>query len=217
MDLQNQDTRILYRDMSEFDDFFLDTVFEDIPKVKSHTFLVLEDRTKKNRDLLFTTDGLIMVSRGRMKWITPYREVEIKKDALLLYHNQKYVPVSLDVRKLYSLIRSLDRLLTEQSQKRIHHVEIAGIAELNNWFISRPDAMMEGVVKAYAIANDKNLRLFGLQKYIGENAQEKQLLQCYYENKTGDVLDWRIIQYEDIDSVFESQLREHGGIRRVIF
>ncbi len=74
------------------------------------TLAVLDDRTKGDMDLLFTTEGLVPIIKGKCKNSIPYENIgwskNTKKKELevgLKYSNEK----NLDMDKLYDLIKKL--------------------------------------------------------------------------------------------------------------
>lgn len=73
------------------------------------TLAVLDDRTKGDMDLLFTTEGLMPVIRGKGKSVIPYKEIQWsnngKKKELII--GVKYSNDNLDMDKLFELIEKL--------------------------------------------------------------------------------------------------------------
>lgn len=77
--------------------------------IRSKTLAVLDDRSKGDRDLLFTTEGVMPVMRGKCKAVTPYDKINwsenSKKKELTI--GVKYSNDKLEMDKLYELIKKL--------------------------------------------------------------------------------------------------------------
>ena len=75
------------------------------------TLAVLDDRTKGDMDLLFTTEGVMPIIRGKGKTIAPYDEIKWTKSSSKkeLFIGIKYSNDNLDMDSLYDLIRQLDK------------------------------------------------------------------------------------------------------------
>jgi len=73
------------------------------------TLAVLDDRTKGDRDLLFTTEGLMPVIKGKVKKVVPYDRIKwsentTKKELIM---GVKYSNNNLEMDRLYELIKKL--------------------------------------------------------------------------------------------------------------
>lgn len=76
---------------------------------RTKTLAVLDDRTKGDMDLLFTTEGLMPVIKGRGKAVVPYDKIQWsknnKKKELVI--SVKYCNENLEMDKLFELIKKL--------------------------------------------------------------------------------------------------------------
>ncbi len=85
---------------------------------RSKTLAVLDDRSKGDMDLIFTTEGLMPVIRGKEKAVIPYSKIDWSKNAKKkeLVIGVKYYNENLDMDKLKGLIDQLkeNEALTEQ-------------------------------------------------------------------------------------------------------
>ncbi len=77
--------------------------------IRSKILAVLDDRTKWDKDLLFTTEGVMPVIKGRCKAVVPYDHISwsnnTKRKELII--GVKYSNDNLDMDKLYELIKEL--------------------------------------------------------------------------------------------------------------
>lgn len=219
-DLLNAETAILFRGDFEFNGYFCNTVFEKHPDICSHAIMVLQDKTKRKFDLIFTTDGIVSVIKNKVKNITPYSEVALKGDCITLYrgelkHTRDYKVTSLDINALYALIKNLGTRFVHNIDDKMEFIDgTVGPKVLDQWFKEQKGAMDDGVTRIYAIPTKETMGHLG---YCLEDEldTEHNILQCYFDSKTGDILGLRIIQFEEIDSNFQAYLIEHDGLIRI--
>lgn len=76
---------------------------------RSKTLAVLDDRTKGDMDLLFTTEGLMPIIKGKGKSVIPYDEIQWSKNSKKkeLVIGVKYSNDNLDMDNLFALIGKL--------------------------------------------------------------------------------------------------------------
>lgn len=216
----NNQTVIYFSGTPEFKGYFLSTSFEKYADVRSHAIMILKDKTKRKFDLIFTTDGIVSVIKDKVKNLTPYAEVKLKGDAILLYKNEvfltrEYKSLSLDINILYNLISQLGTRFVKSLAEKTEYIEgIVSPKILNQWFKEREDAMSANVTRIYAVPNANTIAHFGY--HFEENIDsEKNLIQCYYETESGDILGFRVVQFENIDSNLQAMLIENNGMLRV--
>lgn len=219
-DLLNDQTVIYYSGTPEFNGYFLSTSFERYADVRSHAIMILKDKTKRKFDLIFTTDGIVSVIKDKVKNLTPYDEVKLKGDSILLYRNEvlltrEYKALSFDINVLYNLIRQLGTRFVKNLDEKTEYIDGVVTPEiLNQWFKEREDAMSSSVTRIYAIPNAK------IVEHLGYHFEEsldpdRNLIQCYYETETGDILGLRVVQFEKINSNLQAYLLEHDGMIKV--
>lgn len=219
-DLLNDQTAIYFSGTPEFNGYFLSTSFEEHADVRSHAITILKDKTKRKFDLIFTTDGIVSVIKDRVKNLTAYNEVKLKGDAILLYRNEvvltrEYKALSFDINVLYDLIRQLGTRFVKNLDEKTEYIDgVVNPKILNQWFKEREDAMADNVTRIYAIPNADIIEHLGYH-FEEKLDPDKYLIQCYYENETGDILGLRIVQFENIDSNLQAYLLEHGGMIKV--
>lgn len=219
-DMLNDQTAIYYSGTAEFNGYFLSTSFEKYADVRSHAIMILKDKTKRKFDLIFTTDGIVSVIKDKVKNLTPYDEVKLKGESILLYRNEvlltrEYKALSFDINVLYSLIRQLGMRFVKNLDEKTEYIEEVVTPEiLNKWFKEREDAMAPDVTRIYAIPNAEIVKHLGY--HFEESLDiEKNLIQCYYDTKSGDILGLRVVQFENINSNLQTYLLEHDGMIKV--
>lgn len=76
---------------------------------RSKTLAVLDDRTKGDMDLLFTTEGLMPIIKGKGKSVIPYDKIQWSKNSKKkeLVIGVKYSNDNLDMDNLFALIGKL--------------------------------------------------------------------------------------------------------------
>ncbi|MDD3141622.1 MAG: hypothetical protein PHX08_22030, partial [Lachnospiraceae bacterium] len=89
--------------------YFCSKALQKYAGIRVKTLAVLDDRSKYDYDLLFTTEGIMPIIKGRAKLVIPYNKIEWsnndKKKELVIgvrYENEK-----LDMDALYNLIQKL--------------------------------------------------------------------------------------------------------------
>ena len=220
-DLLNDQTAIYFRETPEFNGYFLSTIFDNHADIKSHAMMILKDKTKTRFDLIFTTDGIVTILKDNVKNLVPYDEVKLKGESLILYKDGwfsnkiEYKPLSVDINVLFSLINQLGTRFVKNIEEKTEYFDvIVTPQELNKWFKEKAGAMADGVTRIYAIPSKDILKHLG---YHFEDTidEEKNLIQCFYNSKTGDILGLRVIQFDSIDSNFQAILYENNGMIKV--
>lgn len=213
--LTNNDVSIYYRDEDTFNGYFYSETFNAHSDLKSYSIMVIKDNTKTKFDLIFTTQGIVNVVNGKVKTRTPYKEVTISGNSIVLYPNRKYHSTAFDTNAILSLIRKLGTKFVKRNENIIEHIDgTVSVTELNKWFRNQPAALEDGVGMVYAIPSTQNLNSVGI--FFDEDISEDNcLLQYFYSLNSGEILGIRIVYFDNIESNFQAKLTEHGGIIRV--
>lgn len=89
--------------------------------IRRKTLAILDDRSKHDMDLIFTTEGIMAVIKGRVKQVTSYHAITWgsngKKKALMM--NIHYENPGLDMDKLYDLICKLKE---DEAKIEVHNI-----------------------------------------------------------------------------------------------
>lgn len=97
----NEDTRM--------NRYFYGRTLQKYKSIRTKTLAVLDDRSKEDMDLLFTTEGIMPIIKGKGKAVVPYSKIKwsknSKKKEILI--SGKYSNDKLDMDCLYKLISEL--------------------------------------------------------------------------------------------------------------
>ena len=215
INLKDDSLAIYFLGDSEFSSIFYDTSFESFAGVQSHAIMVLKGKSKKHSDLIFTTNGIVHIVKGKVKNLTPYKEVELKNNQIILFRNFKYSTSALDMLLLFNVIKELGgKFLVGVEDKTEYLAGTVNSATIVQWFKSNKSSMDENVTRIIAIPTKELLEHLGY-KLDADFDENKNLMQFYYDNKTNDVLNWRIIRYENIDSNLQAKLFESNGFLKI--
>lgn len=175
--------------------------------------MVIKDNGKAKIDLIYTTEGIVYVQKGKVKKKTPYADIVFSKDSLLLF-GIEYKSDSINVAALYDIVKGIDKKFINDLEQKIEYVEKIDAKSLNEWFKDRPDAMDDGVTRVYAWPSRDLLN--GLGYCLQEDLdKEMYLLQFYYNNGSKDIIGMRIVEFDSIEEEFKSKLDGAGGVIRV--
>ena len=209
--ITNNQAEILFRDDPRFNGYFEDSAFINVPEIKLHAVIVIHDRSKKDRDLIFTTDGIIPVHRGKIGYLTPYDEVKLVDDELLLYHS-KYNNKEVDKLALANIISDLSKRYRRDLDEYVECIPgTISMKLLLDWFKKDSRSTAKDVTRVIAIPTTQNLDHLGYTIRT-ELDTTRCLIQCYYETDSGDVLSMRIVRGEGIDSKVVSLILENDGM-----
>lgn len=205
---------LLPRDNPKFRGYFMDSSFKEGAKLEPNSILVVHDITKKDHDLVFTTDGLVDVKRGKYSFLTPYKEAKLWNNSIRMFKSE-YKTDYLDILALYNLINELSRRFVRNVEDKVDH--ISGVLNANTllkWFEERPDAMKSDVERIIAIPTKATLKQFGyaVDEELDTN---KNLLQCYYDKSDNHVIGMRIVRFEEISSSLQSVIMDNDGILKI--
>lgn len=79
--------KFIKRKDDDFDVYFSNTAF-DGNRIKAKTVAILDDRTFINDDILFTVDGLVVVSKNKIRGTFSYSDIEYSSES---YGNEKLI------------------------------------------------------------------------------------------------------------------------------
>ena len=197
----------------EFERYFNDTIFKKYPALKRNSIMVLKDRGKEKFDLIFTTEGIVYVLKNKVGKKIPYKDVVYSKNSLEL-SGRRYANDSIDAGALHEIIVGIDRRFINNLEQKIEYISGNVTAKvLNEWFKCK-EAMAAGIERVYAWPDAELLKGMG---YCIEKELDKAhfLLQFYYEEKDGSILQLRIIEFDSLDTQFREILDKAGGIIKI--
>lgn len=198
-----------------FSTYFADSIFENYPDLEAHSFAVLQN-TKDQFDLIFTTEGIVYVQKGKVGKKVPYENIKMKGGTLDLW-GKRFKISDIDTNAtnaLYEFIETLNGRFINNSQDKIEYFADLSPAIANAWFRENKLAMNSDVGRVYAWPTAQNLQAFHFAM-DREYDPEHYLLQLYYDTKSGHILGMRILEFERINQKFAKELDEANGIVRV--
>lgn len=101
------EVRLIMSDQETFDRYFIRLGIQNKRSIRRKTVAILDDETSKDNDLLFTTEGIMQVIKGKMKKVIPYDDVDINTDRTALIMHQSYSNTQIDMVKLIDLVMKL--------------------------------------------------------------------------------------------------------------
>lgn len=211
----NDEAKVYFRGDGAFDGCFYDSTYKNHSDIRAHAIMIIKSSSPDGIDLIFTTQGVVNVVKGKVKNLTPYREIKLKGEEIFLYHGQAYTTTTFDIRFLFHLIQTIGDRFIDRMDEYIEYMDgEVSPTQLNKWFRDKKETMAPGIVKVYAIPTEEVLSHFGY--YFAEAPDpETSLLQCYFKENSGDILGMRIVRFDRINSNFQAMLKEHQGLLRV--
>jgi len=108
----------------DFDRYFIKAGFPNKHEIRRKTIAILDDTTAKDKDLFFTIDGIMQISRGKMKDVVPYDDIEANADWSAINIHQFYSNEAVDMRELILLIEQLRSKPIEAIPDRINPLDL---------------------------------------------------------------------------------------------
>lgn len=217
--LKDETLEILVKGKPEFDGYFNNDMFNGHADVKAHSFIVFHDLTKSEKDIIFSTEGLILVKKGKPKTKTPYNEIKKPtKEGLILYNDnfftekEIYSTTALDSGTIYDLIQKVSDKFTKKVSDNIEFIDIVDGKEISAWFKSHSQKFDGALKMVLAYPQEDIMRRFGFNAE-SNLSPDKHLLQFIYDDKTNYILALRIIEFKNINTNLQASLEENNGIR----
>ncbi len=87
-----------------------------------------DDGSEKDNDLLFTTDGIMQVIKGKMKTVVPYDGIDLNAEKTAIILHQPYNNPHVNMHQLIELIMKLrSKPFAEVKEKKTSFDLIAGL------------------------------------------------------------------------------------------
>ena len=99
---------LFMRNQPRFDRYFID--LKNVPNkhtLQRKTVAILDDGAESDSDLLFTTEGLVQIVKGKMKEAVPYDNIKLLKDNKGLEISSDYVNERVNMEALIELVQKL--------------------------------------------------------------------------------------------------------------
>ena len=111
-----------------FDRYFINLNIPNKREIRRKTIAVLDDSSEKDNDLLFTTDGIMQVIKGKMKTVVPYDGIDLNAEKTAIILHQPYNNSQVDMHQLIELIMRLrTKPFVEVKDKKTPFDLIAGL------------------------------------------------------------------------------------------
>ena len=108
--LTNENAKLFFlmRNQQEFEKYFTQNINGiDRHKLQRKTVAILDDKGDSDNDLLFTTDGLVQIVKGKYKEPVPYDDIQVLAENSGLMLHQSYENKDLDMNELIEAIKAL--------------------------------------------------------------------------------------------------------------
>lgn len=117
--VKSEEIEFYTQEDQRIDRFFYGRLMQKNRNIRSKTLAVLDDCTKGDKDLLFTTEGVMPVIKERCKAVVPYNKIKWSKNTKKkeLEIGVKYSNDNLDMDKLNDLIRKLANYAATTEEK----------------------------------------------------------------------------------------------------
>lgn len=205
---------LLYRDCLDmsFDNYFNNSVFDEYPTLYANSIAVMQHFNDKY-DFIFAVDGIVYMYRWQVMKKVPYEEISLQKDELNLW-GTKIKSSDVDLNGLFGVIRNIrGKYIFDKLQRHEYVGTEANVKMLNKWFKSTSCDSIEGAEMVYAMP-EKNL-LDSLGIVLEGSDWSNCLLQFIYDTKNMLVLEYRIVEFEKLESKFKTQLEQKNGVIRL--
>lgn len=201
----------------EFERYFNNPIFNEHADIKAHAIVIFDDKSKPDLDLIFTTEGVVSVKKGKVKTLTPYAEVQLEKDTLIVYNDnfftekEKFKSTALDSRVIYDLVKKLSDKFEKKVSDNLEFIDNLDGKIVSNWFKAHSNKFDGDVRMAIAYPTSEIISKFGFNSNV-ELSTDNHLLQFIYDEKSSYILAFRIIEYKNINTNLQAQLEENSGI-----
>lgn len=210
----SEKVQIVYRDIadSQFDNYFINGVFDDYPTLYSNSMAVLKHFNDKY-DFIFCRDGIVYMYKGKVGKKVPYEKIKLENDKLNLW-GKNVKSTDVDLNGLIGVINGIKgRFILDNNNNREYVGKVAEVKHLNEWFRDASCGSMEGTEKVYAVPRQDILDSLGVM--IEESNWSNCLLQFIYDMNNRLVLEYRIVEFETLSPKFKEQLKLANGVIRL--
>ncbi len=205
--LKNNDITINFFDTEELSNYFESKTFANHSLLKNRTLMILNDQTKSKHDILFTIDGIVNVTKGKVRKVVPYKDIEYDKEAIYITPC-KYYTTALDISSLYKLIKQLSEYFVKNLNDKIEHIDGEVSTEiLREWFVSKKGEISKESTCVYAVPKIEVLEKFGCY-FEMDFSVENHLIQFVYDDKRAIIQGIRVVYFDAIEEEFKKTLEK---------
>lgn len=109
----DNETTLLLSGDNAFNSYFSNSKLQGIG-FKNDTFAIIDDKTKKDKALVFTQKGLLLITKNKSRAIYRYTDVEFYRSSgqkiMCMGDSEKYSNINVDMDKLENLILNLNNV-----------------------------------------------------------------------------------------------------------
>ena len=202
-----------------FANYFTNPVFDGKQKLRRDALVVLKDSSSKHaRDLIFTKNGIVMVTSGKVKYPSLYSDLRLDKKGRLYFYNtnlfvreKKICYEGLESKVLYDFAKKIESSLSKNLRDLIQYEEKITAQNLNEWFDEQLADFPGKFEKGIAFLKELHLKEFGIKDDDGLFEKEKFIIQYIHEKDKGYYIASRILEFESIETNLETKLRSSNG------
>ena len=215
--LKDDSLRISVKGDAEFERYFYNSIFNAHADIKAHAIGVLNDLSKASLDLIFTTEGIVSVKKGHIKTLTPYAEVKLENDVLIVYNDnfftekEKFKSSAIDSSVIYELAKKLEDKFEKKISENLEFIDNVDGVIISDWFKTHSQIFDNEVRMAISYPSEEIITKFGFNTTI-DLSSSKHLFQFVYDDKSSFILAFRIIEFKNINTNLQAQLEENNGI-----
>ena len=206
-----KDIVLIYRGDEKFDSYFNDEIFKKYPQLKLNSLMIIQDIGKDHFDLIYTREGIVYVLKNKVGSKTEYKDVKLSEGSLKL-NGKSYKNENIEKNVLYNIAKGFDGKFINNLNEKIEYV--AGTVDgkiLKAWFEENCGVKTEGIGMVLAWPQAKLIKNMGwcLEEDLDS---DKYLLQCCYDIESLDIMELRIIMFDDMDIGLRKKLDKAGGV-----
>ena len=91
----------------EFERYFIRLGESNHREIRRKTVAIIDDSTAKDNDILFTTEGITQIIKGKLKENVPYDKIKINNEKSSIILRQKYYNPNINMDILIKIIGTL--------------------------------------------------------------------------------------------------------------
>ena len=215
--LKDESLQISVKGDAEFERYFYNPIFNEHADIKAHAIIVFDDKNKSDLDLIFTTEGVVSVKKGKVKTLTPYAEVQLEKDTLIVYNDnfftekEKFKSSALETSIIYDLVKKLSDKFEKKVSDNLEFIDTLDGRIVSEWFKAHSNNFDGDVKMVIAYPTSEIISKFGFNSNVVLSS-DNHLLQFIYDEKSSYILAFRIIEFKNINTNLQAQLEENSGI-----
>lgn len=128
--VNEDEVQLIFSDDEKFDRYFIRLGVPNKRDIRRKTVAILDDCSDSDNDLLFTTEGVMQILKGRMKEAVAYDDIMLNADKTAIILHREYQNENVDMAKLIDVVLSLRSIPFAEVAENNNPLDfIAGIAK----------------------------------------------------------------------------------------